>query len=102
MQEDRRELLLLAAKAAGYRLDGHTQKPGAFTRGGVEWNPYVNGDDALRLAVKLRLDIDHHESCVNVWDRCVGTGFIPNGDDPDAATRYAIVLAAAAIGKAMP
>ena len=84
-------LLERAAKAAGLRVNFH---PTAS----YQWNPLTNDSDALRLAVKLRLTIDHKEECVNVWDGCFGTGFIPNEGDPYAATRRAIVRAAAEIG----
>jgi hypothetical protein len=59
------------------------------------WNPLTDDGDALRLAVKLRLCIEHKEKHVVVWDGCLGTGFIPCDDDPRAATRRAITRAAA-------
>lgn len=112
-----RELLELAAKAAGIKYDQEASKPNpvsgawfglwlTYDREPTEydrrrWNPLCDDGDALRLAVKLRLDIDHHQSSVNVWDGYIGTGRLPNGDDPYAATRRAIVRAAAEIGKAM-
>jgi hypothetical protein len=66
------------------------------------WNPLTDDGDALRLAVKL-------EQCVTVegHGRTVAisvTGFECeeiNRDDPYAATRRAIVRAAAEIGKGM-
>lgn len=69
---------------------------------GKPWNPLKDDGDALRLAVKLRMDIAHFEQSV----RADVTGFDDchelNGDDASAATRRAIVRAAAEIGKAMP
>lgn len=113
-----RELLELAAKAAGinavheftYECDGTRSGPcirGLWNRdrGGV-WNPLTDDGDALRLAVKLRLMVhgigtvildgvhvqsaEHPAICMEV---CEGN------DDPYAATRRAIVRAAAEIGR---
>jgi hypothetical protein len=96
-----RELLEMAAKAAG--IDGFwiDEADCFWTSKGAIFNPLHRDDHALKLAVKLRLTIDHKEACVNVWDGCLGTGFIQNGDDPGAATRLAIVRAAAEIGRVM-
>ena len=99
-----RELLELAARAAGYQylwnidsllirgLEGH-------------WNPLENDNDALRLAVKLHL-------CVTSFTDAQMVGYVINGEgynihelpgtDPYAATRRAITRAAAEIGRAMP
>lgn len=111
---DDRTLLERAAKAAGYTLKwGEVHMVGddeidctdqSYVVSGQPdeadwyWDPLNDDGDALRLAVKLRLTIDHKEECVNVWDGCFGTGFIPNEGDPYAATRRAIVRAAAEIG----
>ena len=111
-----RELLELAAKAAGdfttakyYRVADDL--PVVFMLNDKPWNPLKDDGDALRLAVKLRMDV------------CIGTPFdiepgihaivfvaddssetvdveVPIGNDPYAATRRAIVRAAAEIGKA--
>lgn len=99
-----RELLELAAKAAGIRL--HVWgTPGIENfadldaeRFGSLWKPLTNDGDALRLAVKLWIEPDFRMGTV----RCFGESscFIePTGDDPYAATRRAIVRAAAEIGK---
>lgn len=103
---DDRTLLEDAARAAGIGSVLCYESARACLRIGDRksyrlWRPLTDDGDALRLAVKLRLDIDHHEDSVNVWQDYFGTGFIPNGDDPAAATRRAIVLAAAAIGRQM-
>jgi hypothetical protein len=55
-----------------------------------EWNPLVNDGDALRLAVKLELDITVMKN----------KAFYSH-DELCAATRRAIVIAAAKIGKDM-
>jgi len=109
-----RELLELAAKAAKYWIVGPAEKyvaqlghyEGGFIirndRGGDScWNPLTDDGDALRLAVKCRLDINQGGSMV-VSERTgpqeVGVAE-PHNDDPYAATRRAIVRAAAEIGK---
>ena len=101
-----RELLELAAKAAGYTLDGHTQKPIAFTYGGVEWNPLTDDGDALRLAVKVGI-IVAPPAYNGGWQ---ATASAKADETPwmhetsgshEESTRRAIVRAAAEIGKAM-
>ena len=97
-----RELLEAAARAAGLRVKWMPAKPGTramFWQTNIgEWNPMTDDGDALRLAVKLRLNV---EAGWVVWtppdgpprDFCE-----PNSGDIHAATRRAIVRAAAAIG----
>ncbi|HHO8040574.1 TPA: hypothetical protein ACRXVT_002534 [Pseudomonas aeruginosa] len=113
-----RELLELAARAAGIkarwfkvnqwrRLDGcrlHTGQKDVFgTHHRKPWNPRDDDGDALRLAVKLRFDISvEREIQVSWWQgESLETVTWPLGDDPYAAARYAIVRAAAEIGKSM-
>lgn len=97
-----RELLELAARAAG--IDPVLAEPINFSTG-VEyyWNPRDDDGDALRLAVKLRFDISvEREIQVSWWQgESLETVTWPLGDDPYAAARYAIVRAAAEIGKSM-
>jgi hypothetical protein len=87
-----RELLENAAKAAGItRREGS----GAFLLddGSWTWNPLYDDGDALRLAVKLKLGVcveDHY-----TWTD-VGCNE-DHGSDAYAATRRAIVRAAAAL-----
>jgi hypothetical protein len=101
-----RELLEKAAKAEGHgvyfdELSGLTFMDDKFT--GVLWNPLHNDGDALRLAVKLRLEILPLEGGGVDVQRT--TEQEPFGEllaseistDPCAATRRAIVRAAAAI-----
>ena len=117
-----RELLELAAKAAGLEMrwgrDWHnTGAPliGALANP-ADWNPLTDDGDALRLAMKLRLRIDHnHPADQQHWvaaDRngcegcyapvsCVEDDF-EDESQRSSATRRAIVRAAAAIGRAMP
>ena len=96
------ELLELAAKAAGYSLSAVSDM--IWSDAAVEyipWNPLTDDGDALRLAVKLELEIRafngraHAGKQNKFW--CTEHWF-PDGD-VNAATRRAIVRAAAEIGK---
>ena len=98
-----RELLELAAKAAGIDLDDISKR--MKDDWADFWNPLTDDGDALRLAVKLgmRLEID------NEWNRTHAQIIpdqpwftSPHNEDHYAATRLAIVRAAAEIGRAMP
>jgi hypothetical protein len=86
-----RELLELAAKAAGLEV----VTPTMLTYG--QWNPLTDDGDALRLAVKLNL----FNTRSNGYEWPDAELFARHEDDPYAATRRAIVRAAAEIGKAM-
>ena len=98
-----RELLELAAKAAGYNmakvLDGYPM----YMEGHGIWNPLTDDGDALRLAVKLGMTIEQwSEGHVYVGHRHPGNfEHEKHGTDPLAATRRAIVRAAAEIGRQM-
>lgn len=91
-----RELLELAAKAAGYvvRVSGGGSFSidwDGFWRG---WNPLTSDGDALRLAVKLHMQVSiTTESCRAETLPVLGVRV--NGKDEIAATRRAIVMAAA-------
>lgn len=97
-----RELLENAAKAAG--LDALKLK-----HNNDLWNPLTDDGDAFRLAVKLSIRIyppephlygrNSDKASTNLFGK-----FWEDSDDVDpyAATRRAIVKAAAEIGKAMP
>jgi hypothetical protein len=101
-----RELLELAAKAAGIELawsSNDDQSPRNRANWNV-WNPLFDDGDALRLAVRLRLDINHHVPqhglryvAVIDWDGCETLLECPS--DHDACTRRAIVLAAAELAR---
>ncbi|MFG9198633.1 hypothetical protein ACEPX9_00755 [Pseudomonas aeruginosa] len=110
-----RELLELAARAAGYAVDcGFADCPliygeDAGMDGPREWNPLTDDGDALRLAVKLRMEIDHNHPAderawVSVRTQGERTCAVEEFDDESlraAATRMAITRAAAEIGKSM-
>ena len=96
-----KELLEFATKAAGLRIVNNSAPVSLYIQsdgccGGVRWNPLTDDGDALRLAVALWLIPNLQE----IIER-----FIPEEDfdsDREAATRRAIVRAAAEIGRAMP
>ena len=101
-----RELLELAAKAAGLRVrtwDGHSGAMCAIDddRHGLMWMPLTDDGDALRLAVKTGEPIVVRSRCVTTMGGLM-EDFDPavSGDDL-RATRRAIVRAAAEIGKAL-
>lgn len=104
-----RELLELAAKAAG-NIEYFWTENGNLVLSdpdGKRWNPLTDDGDALRLAVKLGLAIRVLEKCVFVEsdpETLLGQSQYSElemygNSDPYAATRRAIVRAAAAIGE---
>lgn len=119
-----RELLELAAKAAGYSdltewkdciRDYDSEHAGgpALHRNGAggecwSWNALTNDGDALRLAVKLGItigpespDVIGKSLCRASWNNhSMSLGEYGDGDH-GKATRRAIVRAAAAIGEGM-
>jgi hypothetical protein len=91
---------LLEAAYAAYR-PGENYIRLINDAGSDYWNPLTDDGDALRLVVKLKMIVD-------VTDEASGAGAIglkwcsePYKDDPYAATRRAIVRAAAEIGKGL-
>jgi len=101
-----RELLELAAKAAGLEIKAvwydTTNVALILIGAGNEglWSPLINDGDAFRLFVKLNLWIQFEET-IDAWEYCGIRASEPYGDDNNAATRRAIVRAAAEIGKTM-
>ena len=107
-----RELLELAAKAAGIDVDPypftHTFGETMLCKNGGFWNPLTDDGDALRLAVKLEImaGSTKKDGIVTAdWWSADGVEYLgldePHNGDPYAATRRAIVRAAAEIGKGM-
>ena len=102
-----KELLELAANAAGgfvyvenmgwIEQDEHGNR-------GAWWNPFGDDGDALRLAVKLEIDVMFWLGFVSAdvpeQEQTLQEEYSIH-DDPYAATRRAIVRAAAEIGRAM-
>jgi hypothetical protein len=117
-----RELLEAAAKAAGigtlvwgdkYKLgddeidctDIPYVRSGQPDEGDVFWDPLTDDGDALRLAVSLGISVSFDRLDQGIDERRVfavynrGVEFEHLGNDPLAATRRAIVRAAAEIGR---
>lgn len=99
------EMIKLAAKAAGYSLtNGSSGYREFLCKGGVEWNPLEDDGDALRLAVKLRIDVlfspDSVECIANTGSEVEPFGIVKYSQCQAADTRRAITRAAAEIGKA--
>ena len=95
-----RELLELAAKAAGIEVNDDMRELWQF-KGSSAWNPLTDDGDALRLAVKLGLMIDYATKTEVGVGNGFGDFYEKSGTDPYAATRRAIVRAAAEIGRSM-
>lgn len=106
--ETDRELLELAAKAAGIACDEkgpYTESPciqSEFGRGNWienvrrDWAPLADDGDAMRLAVKLSIHLTN--SAIDAWaSSAMITEIERFGSDPYAATRRAIVRCAAEI-----
>lgn len=120
-----RELLEAAAKAAGIEVDVRYEEPAQFKglllaswkapNAPAFWNPLTDDGDAFRLAVKCDIELyrandEGWASYAGYWGkperRDVARMFaieydddINNKGDPYAATRRAIVRAAAEIGR---
>ena len=104
-----RELLEAAAKAAGisYQItnDGRFSLP-VRSDGSIYWNPLTDDGDALRLAVKLCIDLQNVYNAGGVFVSIIAhparrgecDAEEPFALDPYAATRRAVVRSAAEIG----
>lgn len=103
-----KELLESVAKAAGYIPVGESEEgnflvsmDGNKTYGA--WDPLDNDGQALRLAVKLDMDVEVlcGEGLTVAHTNWTTSKSEAHKDDPYAATRRAIVRAAAEIGRSM-
>lgn len=101
-----RELLEMAAKAAGYDVvfihdDKIPMRRNIQNHKGMKiWNPLADDGDALRLAVKIGLHLTNSKT--DAWSsREDVTAIEPFSADQYKATRRAIVRAAAEIGRGM-
>lgn len=117
---DDRELLELAAKAAGYPVARVADDGRGLMLCGVPdvWNPLADEGDALRLAVELGISITPYpiydsegRHSVIAKQRRHSDKLRENnttevielyGKDPNAATRRAIVRSSAEIARVMP
>lgn len=98
-----KELLELAAKAAGIRLnyEGQPTTGNYYDLADFNWNPLTDDGDALRLAVKLGMGLDlPTQTSVYVVVNNDQLEYCKNKDHY-AATRRAIVRAAAEIGRTL-
>lgn len=124
---DHKRMLEMAAKAAGVCLHPEDQLHHSYGNWGCDttcmvckqdpcrasWHPLTDDGDALRLAVALHIGIrsngpnhwQNADETIAIWDDHEG---VPrqlrqaHDGDPRAATRTAVVRAAAAIGEQMP
>jgi hypothetical protein len=119
-----RELLELAARAVGYDTD-HSWNASRLEMDppviamvvhdaagelvSTGWNPLDNDGDALRLAVRLKLEIEQNQVSESEESWCCVSGYglsvmeeFRSEPSRFEATRRAIVRAAAEIGRSMP
>jgi hypothetical protein len=108
---DRRELLDFAAKASGLSLEWNDYLECHIIRGPCDtwksWTPLSDDGDALRLAVKLQLQItpgtyNKDEFMVFHAGRGEAIERWNTRQDEYDSTRLAIVRVAAEIGRSMP
>lgn len=105
-----RELLELAANAAGYVVDSDFYRLDVRDNSGapIRWSPLEDDGDALRLAlsmdVLIDIDLGEHETVVAFTTPDGTECGIREGHGVNrlAATRRAIVRAAAEIGRLNP
>jgi len=100
MTQDNRELLEMAAKAIGMTLR-YNYLGGRDAN--QPWDPLEDDGDALRLGVRLKINLFLGEAEYVTAGRSGISGHrVPVGYDADAAVRFAILCVAADIGRAMP
>ena len=112
-----REMLELAAKAAGLKIHARNQAERDATGcghvglwivdGDSCWNPRDDDGQSMRLAGKINANITFGACMcpvvhVRVWGYVHSSNYADYGNDQMAAVRLAILRAAAEIGKAMP
>ena len=104
-----RELLELAAKAAGIDArwfeawEGYfIHEPHRLPISWKSWNPIRDDGDALRLAVKLEMELKVYDTSSHAASAFSGFSVCASEKgSPLAATRRAIVRAAAEIGRTL-
>lgn len=115
---DDKELIILAAKVAGIDHPGgeHSRYDDGRLwdcKGLRWWNPLADDGDALRLALNLRMGITHNDPrgqrryvsvdaslfVAPIFESFTATEELDNEGDRPAATRRAIVRAAAGIAR---
>ena len=111
-----RELLELAAKAAGYQYSWSDRYSCAeiWRQGDKKksfWQPHLDDGDSRRLQVALGMDVRFDDEAFpgqvhtvavepQSFKLCAASETL--GDDPDAATRRAVLYCAALMGEAKP
>lgn len=113
-KELKRELLELAAKAAGIPVRWNDNPPCTVMIDDIGdagwWSPLTDDGDALRLAVKLRISVIRTETYPNTTECAYldNSALEPRwryeavtGSDANEITRLAITRAAAEIGRQM-
>lgn len=112
---DEREMLELAAKAAGLVIDKSPYNGGGAGNDGfdmlgnvvldwhndITWNPLIDSGQAFELAVKLHIHVEPDELFAWASTRSADAIEHYKYSDPCAATRRAVVRVAAAIGKSL-
>lgn len=109
MSADDLELLRMAARAIGELPDTWVDSEAYFSGVLRRWNPLTDDGDAMRLAV----DLGVRETLVLIVGRsgvhceyqhpyATALASVSHDGDPCAATRRAIVRAAAEVGRDMP
>lgn len=120
MNHDIKRMLELAAKAVSVEIEPSTvpneNLPWVYGFGenlyGHHWQPHITGRDCMILITRIGLlvdvDWDSRTATAVVPDRAemakniVHIVNIPEGSDGMAETRLAVLMAAAAVGEAMP
>lgn len=108
-----RELLVLAAKAAGIAVNEHIGMRHDYfadANTGKEWNPLTDDGDGARLEAALGMSVNWYGAMVLVGPNVRGIKmgsqfpeyFEKHGGDKQAARRRAGLRAAASIGESMP
>ncbi len=96
------ELLEAAAKAMGAKEFVITHGGTVFADDAI-WDPLTDDGDALRLAVKLFISLAYPGAYVKAYAGDYASGSSEYlGGDSNAATRRAIVRAAATLGQTLP
>ncbi len=94
------ELLIAAAKAANWNIEGMSFMPGDYLYGNNRfWEPLTDDGDAFNLFATLEMDIYQRRTDQQVWVIAPMRPPViePYGGDRSAAIRLAIVRAAAAL-----
>lgn len=107
-----RELLELAAKAAGYEIDSAFDDcPLIFSAEEPprDWDPANDDGDSKRLAVRLRIRVTLGPDALTAeWADdgeayiCHGASYADHDGNADDAWRWAVLQVAAQIGRSMP